>query len=73
MSRSRRPWGAVFSGVAAVILAAPTLVFPADSPTEPKLGFLAVGTVVFAVSVVRIRAEGIERTTAPPEEPLTEE
>ncbi|WP_207770748.1 hypothetical protein [Microbacterium testaceum] len=36
----------------------PTLLFPADSPIAPKLGFLTVGAVFFALGVLRIRAEG---------------
>lgn len=57
MSPSRRPLGAAVSGVAALLAAAPTMVFPADSPTEPKLMLLALGTVLFSVAVVRMRAE----------------
>lgn len=73
MARTQRPWGAVLSGVAAVVLATPTLVFPADSPTEPKLGFLAVGAVVLAGAVVRIRAESPGADATPPGESVTED
>ncbi len=58
MPRSRRPLGAVLSGAAAVVAAVPTLFFPADSPTEPKLALVGVGAVVFIAAIVRIRAEG---------------
>lgn len=77
MPRSRRPLGAVLSGAAAVVAAVPTLFFPADSPTEPKLALVGVGAVVFIIAVVRIRTEGagsgvtttpddISGTTQPP-------
>ncbi len=69
MRRSRRPVGAVLSGAAAVIAAVPTLFFPADSPTEPKLALLAAGAVVFSIAVFRIRAESTEpRTDEAPED-----
>lgn len=73
MTRRQRPVGAVLSAIAAVILAAPTLVFPPDSPTEPKLVFLAVGSLVFVGGVVRVRTEKTDHRTAPPAETVTEE
>ncbi|KEP76403.1 hypothetical protein HR12_00215 [Microbacterium sp. SUBG005] len=73
MTRRQRPVGAVLSAIAAVILAAPTLVFPADSPTEPKLVFLAVGSLVFVGAVVRVRTEKTDHRAAPPTETVTEE
>lgn len=73
MTRRQRPVGAILSATAAVILAAPTLVFPADSPTEPKLVFLGVGTLVFLGAVVRVRTEKTGHRTAPPTETITEE
>ncbi|WP_270352136.1 hypothetical protein [Microbacterium testaceum] len=59
MTRETRfPLGAIASSVSALICAVPTLLFPADSPIAPKLGFLTVGAVFFALGVLRIRAEG---------------
>ncbi|PTT15827.1 hypothetical protein DBR36_14025 [Microbacterium sp. HMWF026] len=55
---TRFPLGATASSVSALVCAMPTLVFPADSPIAPKLGFLTVGAVFFALGVLRIRAEG---------------
>lgn len=55
---TRFPLGAAASCVSALVCAMPTLVFPADSPIAPKLGFLTVGAVFFALGVLRIRAEG---------------
>lgn len=57
MTNSRISLGAVSSGVAALLAAVPTLVFPADSPTEPKLALLATGAVFFAIAVVQLRRE----------------
>lgn len=54
---SRLPLGAILSAVSAVICAVPTLVLPADSPNAPKVALLAVGAVVFAVGVIRVRTE----------------
>ena len=73
MARPRRPWGAFLSATAAAILAAPTLIFPADSPTEPKLVFLAIGAGILIGAIVRIRAEGFDRDTASRDERVTEE
>jgi len=64
-SRAPRPFGFVLCVVAALLLAAPTLLFAADSPTEPKLVFAAVGAAVFALAVVVIRREPAAK--APPE------
>lgn len=56
-SQSPRPIGVVLCVVSALLVAAPTLFFPADSPIEPKLVFAAVGAVVLALAVLRIRRE----------------
>ncbi len=54
---SRLPLGAILSTLSAVICAVPTLALPADSPNAPKVALLAVGAVVFAVGVIRVRTE----------------
>ncbi len=56
-SRSARPIGFALCLIAAALLAAPTLFFPADSPTEPKLVFAVVGAAAFGLAVLRIRRE----------------
>ncbi|PNW09800.1 hypothetical protein C1632_05215 [Microbacterium testaceum] len=64
-SRSPRPIGLALCVIAMILLAAPTLFFPADSPNEPKLVFAAVGAFVFALAVLRIRRE--PSAQAPPD------
>ncbi|BFM24491.1 hypothetical protein QE430_001139 [Microbacterium testaceum] len=54
---THRPVAVFLCVASAAVLAAPTLFFPADSPTEPKLGLLAIGTVLFALGTIRIRTE----------------
>lgn len=54
---THRPVAVFLCVASATVLAAPTLFFPADSPTEPKLGLLAIGTVLFALGTIRIRTE----------------
>lgn len=54
---ARFPLGALMSSASAVICAVPTLVLPADSPNAPKAALLAVGAVVFAAGVMRVRRE----------------
>lgn len=54
---SRLPLGALLSALSAVICAVPTLALPADFPNAPKVALLAVGAVVFAVGVIRVRTE----------------
>ena len=39
---TQRPVAVLLCVASAAVLAAPTLLFPADSPTEPKLGLLAI-------------------------------
>ncbi|WP_295831290.1 hypothetical protein [uncultured Microbacterium sp.] len=56
-SRSPRPIGFALSLLAAALVAAPTLLFPADSPTEPKLAFAVVGAATFFLAILRIRRE----------------
>ncbi|SDP26408.1 hypothetical protein SAMN04487788_2773 [Microbacterium testaceum StLB037] len=60
-SRSPRPMGFALCVVAMAVLAAPTLVFPADSPTGPRLIFGALGGVCFAVAVLLVRKEPAAR------------
>lgn len=63
---SRLPLGALLSALSAVICAVPTLALPADSPNAPKVALLAVGAVVFAVGVIRVRTErGAGQTDSP--------
>lgn len=54
---THRPVAVLLCVASAAVLAAPTLLFPADSPTEPKLCLLAIGTVLFALGTIRIRRE----------------
>lgn len=61
-SRSPRPIGVALCLVAVAVLAAPTLLLPADSPTEPKLVFAAAGAVIFLLAVRRIRREPAAQT-----------
>ncbi|MFJ4159007.1 hypothetical protein [Microbacterium testaceum] len=56
-SRSPRPIGFALSLLSAALVAAPTLLFPADSPTEPKLVFAVVGAAAFFLAILRIRRE----------------
>lgn len=63
---TRLPLGAILSAVSAVICALPTLAIPADSPNAPKTAFLAVGAVVFAVGVARVRSEANPRRVVAP-------
>ncbi len=53
-SRSARPIGFALCLIAAALLAAPTLFFPADSPTEPKLVFAVVGAAAFGLAVITV-------------------
>lgn len=64
-SRSPRPIGFALCVVAVMVLAAPTLVLPADSPTEPKLVFAAAGAIIFALAVLGIRREPAARAPEP--------
>ena len=73
MTLLQLPVFSVLIAIASLILAAPTLFFPADSPTEPKLVFLAVGSLVFVGAVVRVRTEKTGHRAAPPTETVTEE
>jgi len=56
-SRSPRPIGFALCVVAMVVLAAPTLLFPADSPTEPRLVFAALGGIALASAILLVRKE----------------
>lgn len=58
MPSTSRPWGVVLCAAAALVFAAPTVLLPADSPTGPKLIFVAVGSVVLIFGAIRIRREG---------------
>ncbi|WP_150952999.1 hypothetical protein [Microbacterium testaceum] len=73
-SRPSRPTGFAFCVAAAGLLAVPTLLFPADSPTEPKLVLAAVGAGLLASAVVLIRREPAAKAApARPDEAVTEE
>jgi len=52
------PLGAVLSAAAALVFAAPTLFLPADTHASVKLVFIAVGSILFAMGVIRVRSEG---------------
>lgn len=58
MSSTSRPWGVVLCAAAALVFAAPTVLLPSDSPTGPKLIFVAVGSVILIFGAIRIRREG---------------
>ncbi|MCC4248541.1 MULTISPECIES: hypothetical protein [Microbacterium] len=62
------PWGAIVSVMAAGVLAAPTLLLPADSPVGPKLVFIVVGSLLFATAVALTRAEPGKRGSRAPDE-----
>ncbi|MXS76093.1 MULTISPECIES: hypothetical protein [unclassified Microbacterium] len=54
---TKRPWGAIVAGLAALVFAAPTSVLPADGPVAPKLSFIVVGAVLLALAIVLTRRE----------------
>ncbi len=56
-SRSPRPIGFALCLVAVAVLATPTLLFPADSPTEPRLIFAALGGIALGIAILLVRKE----------------
>ncbi|MDQ1082993.1 MULTISPECIES: hypothetical protein [Microbacterium] len=56
--------GPLLCAMSAIICAIPTLLLPADSPNAPKTALLAVGAVVFAAGVIRVRRETLSRREA---------
>lgn len=55
------PLGAVLSAAAALVFATPTLFLPPDAHASVKLVFIVVGSILFAIGVIRVRSEGRPR------------
>lgn len=61
-----RPWGPLVAVIAAGVFAAPTLFLPADSPVEPKVIFIVIGSVLLTAAIVLTRREPV---SPPSDEP----
>ena len=63
-SRATPPIGVLLCVAAVAVFAAPTLAFPADAPTGPRLVFAAIGTVLLVLGMIFVRREPAERSAA---------